>query len=353
MSNQNPSNQTTGDSAAQSDASLTAIADSVSDLLSGVTVPAPIRKNAFKAFNQLCTAAIEIPIAYLEGVAAEKRAETQARIKIIATGAEQIAVQMNVDPEFARIAAKKYGQKIVREQVNLDRVSEVAAHQLQNDSLLLLENRKDNDNEIPPIDDDWLNSFEKEACQKSTEDMQLLFGRILAGEIRQPSSFSIRTVKLIGQLDGRAANLFRLLCSLAVSLRGQNAIIDARVLSLGGNAGSNALQGYGLNFDQLNVLQEYGLIISDYNSYANYSMCVAREGCVEFPFKYQNGDWVIVSATQQRPAGQELRLHGVALSRSGKELLKIVDAEPNDGYTAALNEFFQKQNLSMVKITRP
>jgi hypothetical protein len=38
--------------------------------------------------------------------------------------------------------------------------------------------------------------------------------------------------------------------------------LDARVISLGGNTGSNALQAYSLSFDELNVLQEYGLIIS-------------------------------------------------------------------------------------------
>ncbi len=45
--------------------------DLISDAISGI--PAPIRRNAFKAFAQLCTAAIEIPVAHLEGITAEKK----------------------------------------------------------------------------------------------------------------------------------------------------------------------------------------------------------------------------------------------------------------------------------------
>lgn len=333
----------------QSDEELTQAVDSIGNLWSHVA--APVFKNATKAFNQLCSALTKIPVAYIEGIESEIRAASEARVNIISASGKQIEEQIQVDPEFAKVAIQKYGSKIIREQINLDKVCKVAATKLQSEATLPSNNNQTT-KEIPPIDDDWLNSFEKEASQKSTEEMQLLFGRILASEINQPSSFSIKTVKLIGQLDSRTANLFCLLCSLSISLSlGDNHIIDARVLSLGGNAGSNSLQNYGLNFDQLNVLQEYGLIISDYNSYMNYGMCVAIGTEVLFPFKYQNRDWGLVSSAE-RTTGQELRLYGVALSLSGKELLKIVDIETNDLFTDALKDFFQKQNLSMVEITK-
>ena len=81
------------------------------------------------------------------------------------------------------------------------------------------------------VNDDWLNSFEEEARQKSTEDMQFLFGRILAGEIRKPGTYSIRTVKILGQLDQNVAILFKRLCSLCVVHEDPvgKEIFDARV----------------------------------------------------------------------------------------------------------------------------
>ena len=81
------------------------------------------------------------------------------------------------------------------------------------------------------ISDDFLNSFEEEVRQKSSEDMQLLFGRILAGEIRKPGTYSIRTVKILGQLSQGVAGLFRQACSICVAIEIPigGSILDIRV----------------------------------------------------------------------------------------------------------------------------
>ncbi|MBN3989266.1 MAG: DUF2806 domain-containing protein [Nostoc sp. NMS2] len=326
--------------------------DAVTDLITGSSIPAPIKRNAFKAFAQLCTAAIDIPVAYFEGISAEKRAETQGRLKIINTGADQIATQMDVDPEFARVAVKKYGQKIIREQVNLNKISEIAAGQIQQEALLKL--KPDAATEVPVINEDWLNNFEKQASQKSTEEMQLLFGRILAGEIQKPSSFSIKTVNLLGELDRAVAALFLKLCSLCVCLKVRDSYLDARVPSLGRNAASNALRDYGLSFDQLNILQEHNLIISDYNSYFDYKISIAGgiiDGSyqVGLPLLYQNKYYVWLPVAE-RPKDQVFNLHGVALSKSGKELLRIVDIQPSENYTTALTDYFTRQGLQMLEM---
>ena len=249
-------------SSANTGEALSTLVDVVGDMVTGV--PAPIRKNAARAFGRLCTAAVEYPVALIEGAITEKRAEARARVKLIDASAHQIAEQMKTDPEYARAAARKFAQRIVRERVNIDQVSEIAAADLKSKSHAVA---NETEPEVPPISEDWLNAFEGEAAQLSSDQMQRLFGRILAGEIRRPTSNSIKTIKLMSQLDNRAATLFSLLCSLSISTGVPNhGIIDARVVSMG-NAGSNSLQAYGLGFDALNILHEYGLIIPDFNSY--------------------------------------------------------------------------------------
>jgi hypothetical protein len=330
---------------------LTSAGDLFTDLVTGSSIPAPIRKNALKAFGQLCSAAIDIPVAYLEGIATEKRAETQSRVKLITISGDQIANHMNVDPEFANAAAKRYGQKIVREQVNLDKVSEIAVQQIHQD-VIESASMSNEATEVPAINEDWLNNFEKEASQKSTEEMQFLFGKILAGEIERPSSFSIKTVKLMGGLDSNVAILFRQLCSLCVSIKVGNMFIDARVASLGREAGANSLQNYGLQFGNLNILHEYGLIIPDYNSYYDYQACIAnKNNQIATAFSYQNRDYGLRSSVE-RVNSEEFRLSGVMLSRSGIELLSIIDIEPSQEYTTALTEYFTGHNLEMIEITK-
>ena len=344
-------NDISTDSNGLSGGMLTSAGDLFTDLITGSSIPAPIRKNALKAFGQLCSAVIDIPVAYLEGIATEKRAETQARIKIIATSGNQIANQMNVDPEFANAAVKKYSQKIIREQVNLDKISEIAAQQIHQD-VIDSESKPNESIDVPMISEDWLNNFEKEASQKSTEEMQFLFGKILAGEIQRPSSFSIKTVKLMSELDNTAAILFRQFCSLSVALKIGDMYIDDRVHSLGGNAASNSLQGYSLNFGSLNILHEYGLIISDYNSYFDFQMCiVGKNSQPRLSFLYQDRNYVLCPLNG-RASNQEFRFSGIMFSRSGIELLRIIDIQPSPEYTTALAEYFAGQNLEMIEITK-
>lgn len=324
------------------DGALSTVGDTLGDLVTGI--PAPIRKNAVKAFARLCTAAVEYPVALIEGAIAEKRAETRARVKLIDVSASQIAEQMQINPEYARAAATKFAHKIVREQVNIDLISEIAAAELKSEPL---SSEDDKERETPSISEDWLNAFESEAAKMGSEQMQRLFGKILAGEIRKPTSYSIKTIKLMSQLDNRAAALFRLFCSLSISVRipNSNIIIDARVVSMG-NAGSNSLQAYGLGFGQLNILQEYGLIITDYNSYMDYRTAILLNGQVALPMTYQGRMWTLIPKVALA-MHQEFKVHGVGFSTAGKELLSIVDIEPNEQYTTALKSFFEQQGMLM------
>ena len=141
----------------------------------------------------------------------------------------------------------------MRERRSLDNVCSIAASRLEKQAEL-----------APPeseqeIGDDWINNFENEASKKSSAEMHDLFGSILAGEIVRPGSFSIRAVKILGQMDLSAAKLFQKLCSVSISMQAIGNFLDARVASLGGHAANNALANYGLSFDSLNTLQEYGL----------------------------------------------------------------------------------------------
>lgn len=351
-----------------------------------VDLPATVLRNAVKAIGQLCSAGASWPVAFFTGKAAEKRAETEARLKIIRENADQIAREMKVNPEYARRAANKFAGKIIREQLNLDAVSAIAVDELNAEEPASSKKQHANNDEEQTINDDWLNTFEEKARQISTEDMQTLFGRILAGEIRKPGSYSKRTVKILGDLDQNTAALFKKLCSICVVLENPveirdkrlvqiinvplldgnsgstcaildipdaKQVVDVRAPSLGGNPGSNALIKYGLGFGQLNVLNEYGLIISDYNSWMSYSPCIRYEdNVVSLPFYYALRQWVLLPSSAWDRT-QDFRLEGVALSQAGRELFGVVNPDPVDEYTDELKKFFAGQNLQIIEIHMP
>jgi uncharacterized protein DUF2806 len=52
---------------------------------------------------------------------------------------------------------------------------------------------------------------------KSSEELQQLFGRILSGEIRKPGSFSLRTVQLMSTISKQDAESLSVLLSYAIN----------------------------------------------------------------------------------------------------------------------------------------
>jgi hypothetical protein len=323
---------------------LEKLTDSIENVITGI--PAPIRKNFIKAFGQLCTAAIDIPVAWLEGKSNEIRATTEARIQIIRKEGENISEQIEVPKEYISRAASKFASKVIKEQINLDEITLNAAKDLTSIESTA-EGISDN---VTDISNDWLNEFENLARLKSSDDMKIVFGKILSGEIVKPGSFSIRTVKLISQLDNQAAKLFQLFCSQTISLRLGERIIDARVATFSGNAASNSLKQYGLSFDNLNVLQEYGLIISDYNSYMPYTSCIVNEQkTVATTLYFQNKHYGLIP-TDLEKFDKELKLHGVALTKAGKELLNIIPLSDAENYKNELIEFIKSKHLVFVEV---
>ncbi|MGA5482130.1 DUF2806 domain-containing protein [Pseudomonas siliginis] len=316
--------------------------DFIVDAISGI--PAPIRKNALKAFAQLCTAVIDVPIAHLEGIAAEKRAETKARIALISESGRQISEQLNVDESFVSAASHKFSQKVVREQFNVQRISKVASDDLK----YSLEADEVPSPEVE-ISDDWLNFFEREASTKSSEEMQFLFGKILAGEIRQPSSFSIRTVRLLGQLDAHVAKIFADVCSMTISLSSNEKIVDARVATYGMSKEEDPLGPWGISYSKLLLLQEYGLIVSEMKTQMDYTYSICQEGKKVYPFSFQGKKWVL-EPTAERESSKKLWLIGPSLSAAGKELLKVVDIVPHAKYCASFKGFLIVNGLSMREI---
>ena len=325
------------------ESSIEKITDTVGDLVTGI--PAPIRKNFFKACGKLCTALVDVPVAKLESRANEIRAESKARTKIIETVGEQVSEQFEVPIEYISKAAEKFASKVIREQLNIDQIGMLAANNLKNETF------EDNDHkQTEEISDDWLNEFEHYARLKSSDDMKLIFGKILSGEIQKPGTFSIRTVRLISQLDNQAAQLFQRLCSMSISLCvSTDVVLDSRVVSLAGNAGSNSLSKYGLSFDNLNILHEYGLIISDYNSWMGYSPCIAGENGIIGASIHFGGLKYGFVPTDKEKYDKELKLHGVAFTKAGKELLKIVPQEEVSNYKQDFIEFFTKKHLKIVE----
>ena len=289
-----------------------------------------------------------------KGEAEAKRilAEGQATsMQIIATAQDKARSKL-ISPQAALQGEITIGELVTqrvqfqeeKRQANIGSVVTQAANQL-------------GDNEIAnhEPDHDWTARFFNDVQDVSSEEMQALWATVLAGEVKRTGSTSIRTLGILKNLDHATASLFRKFCSACLLFdpddkRNQYAIVP----SLGGNAASNSLEAYGLHFSALNLLNEHGLIISDYNSWYDYRLSVELKVAdsphlIRIPFRFQNRHWVLIP-TSERNHRKKIRLSGVAMTHSGRELSNVVGLETMEEYFQALSSHFRRQNLQMTEV---
>lgn len=342
------SDETKNDLPVEESETTNSVLDAASDLLLDQTIPAPVRRGVEAFAKRLFTAAIVEP---LERRSAEKWAETNSRIRIKEALTDEIIEKIEVDPEFPQRAVELVGNRILRERFSLEKTFGFAIDILKEKYGNSGDQQPDNQVE-EPISPDWFNIFEKEASQKSSEDMQRRFAQVLAGEIEKRGSHSIKAVKALGDMDQTVTVLFQKLCSVCVALENpfDNDIIDIRVPSLGKNPGQNSLEKYGLSYRNLNILNEYGLIIADYNSWSLYQTAIVnRRNVIKFFFRYRGKYWVLMPSSE-RSESNKFKLYGVKLTNVGCELFHVVKQIHVQQYTQELKEYFKTQQLEMVEV---
>ena len=287
------------------------------------------------------------------------RKEGQARVIAAKADAEVLSIQAKAHVEAKEIMVDE-GSAATREISISNQINERILYQeekrLKNIESVVARaanelGAKEVSNDEP--DHDWTARFFNYVQDVSSEDMQALWAKVLAGEAERIGSTSLRTLGILRDLDRATAKLFAKACSACVFLAPQlgGNTLDARVPSLGANAASNALQDFGLGFGALNRLNERGLVISDYNSWFDYNLSIlpvdAESKRPTLPFEHQNKSWLLVP-DPSRTHQQKLQLHGVALTNCGRELASVVDRIPMGDYTESLKQFFAKNKLKMV-----
>ena len=206
--------------------------------------------------------------------------------------------------------------------------------------------------------DEWFDVFRREAVDRSSDDIRETFVRILAGEIRQPGTFSVGTLRILGTIDTSTAEKFLRAASVCMSLEQS----DARVPAVGGELGQNCLQDIGLPFSVLTLLTENGLLHPDYSCYMPYGPINDRIPAgvqlppnvqippnTQIPFRHQGKLWRLLG-TSDATRVKSIRVVGAAFTTAGRELLEIVDIDPMPEFTTRLKDHFAKSNYEMVEV---
>jgi hypothetical protein len=117
-------------------------------------------------------------------------------------------------------------------------------------SILITEDILSQDQQEPsdtPIEDDWIFSWRDYAGRVSAKELQDLWGRILAGEVKQPGSYSMRTLEFLKGLSKSEADLIS---------KAARFVIDGTIY----REKEEFLETEGLHFSNLLFLQDIGML---------------------------------------------------------------------------------------------
>lgn len=234
------------------------------------------------------------------------------RVQITHSGYGSLArVEPHVD--FERLAEIEKKQDYVRKQTNLGK------------TILYAEAEFKADDPVPEkeVDPDWLYCWKEQAEKFSAEDMQLLWGKVLAGEFKSPGSFSYRALDALSNLSTEDAEDFLLVCSLAFSY-GDEVFVFSN---------SEINNTYRLYHLKKMKLQEMGLL-----SYSINSLNIDKK-IVFYSDKHKKV--IECSADLKRQFGVTF------FTEVGKSLYKLIDVELNLDYIRGnLSLLLEKHQIS-------
>ena len=213
----------------------------------------------------------------------------------------------------------------IKRQQNIDNVSEIAAEQLSQEEKVSNE----------PVAEDWATRFFNIVKDVSDEEMQNLWGRILAEEVKQPKSFSFRTLELLKNLSKEEAEIFTKFAQIALNSSDKYFVYDP-------DKGKFLEENLNIHFTDRLVLVDVGLVIGENNLEFSFKP-VAENEEISGLFYRQKGFFITRKNETPRQAIQI-----IIFSKPGIELLKLVPPLYNESYIEKIAVAF-KHETTVVK----
>lgn len=160
---------------------------------------------------------------------------------------------------------------------------------------------------------DWFIRYYEASGNISDKEMQILWAKILAGEIEKPSSYSLRTLDVLRNISKEEAERFVKICNSAIKIESAQYAIPAD---------HDYISKNDINYSDILMLEEIGLINSDSNVRINNDL----EGNTEY-ILYVYGSLIVRAIASEK---RELSLRVFIFTNVGNELATLIDRESNE-----------------------
>lgn len=228
----------------------------------------------------------------------------------------------------------KYLEAINERLVNKEKKRQKNIEEVVSTAGTILEAEKDVSSE--PVNSDWATRFFDIVQDVSDNEMQLLWGQILAGEIKQPKSYSLRTLEILRNMTKEEAELFQKVAQF-VLVQGDAFLFSSK----------DVLKKFGIYYSNIAKLIEIGLLQPGDFVEKNYF----SDSTSDNSFGIVYGDFVVI--IKQMANARKITIPVRLLTTSGKELFKLINIIPNMDYIKELAVAIKRNDVkvSYSKIT--
>lgn len=200
-------------------------------------------------------------------------------------------------------------------------------------SIVFAEEQLAADQQEPPdrrIEDDWLFAWREGAARVSNDDLQRLWGSVLAGEIKSPGRHSMRTLEFLKGLSKPEADLLVNLAKYVV----QGSVVRSQ---------AEYLSKHGLPFIALLQLQELGVLSGV------EAVGLSTEHTTVMPGRYikpliSHNRVLVVEDTD---ASKTLSIEIYRLTDVGRQVLSLGNFEPDLVYLQAIGKAIAAQGFQV------
>lgn len=267
----------------------------------------------------------------------KKKAEAEAeQIKILSEALrENCDIPITINSNEISLSTKDYDDFLKRTQTRMAYQELKKQQNIENVANKAVAVLADEEAVAPdPVDQDWLMRFFNTVEDVGNEEMQEIWARLLAGEVKKPGTFSLRTLETLRNMTQEEAVAFEKMCTHCIMIVGSHAILQDE----------GYLKEFGIPFGMLLKLSECGLINS--SALLSINVRVNREK----PLVIRTDDYVAIATTNEI---KKVDIGMYPLTSSGIELSKIAGCHMElDEFKAVARKIEENTNFSLFKIYR-
>jgi len=234
-----------------------------------------------------------------EAILAKKRVETNAEVEILRQQGEE---------KVAQYVLARNNQKVENVGVIISKAQQQFAPEEEVSS--------------EPVDKDWMSRFLDIAETISDDDMSDLWARVLAGEVKNPKSYSLRTLEVLRNITKEEAEII---------VKASSFVLDQVYL---------CIEKFALNLQDKICLDEIGIICGE-------------DLIKEYSFLSEKMSYTLnryVRLNMYAPVGTKVKVNCIKLTKAGVEIIKIIQKVDYNAYITSLSSKLKQQGVTKVTI---